>query len=393
MIPAKIAQAIEILTELDVDLWLTFTRESSAVHDPCLDLVVGGGAVWHAAFLISRTGERIAIVGSLDAGPHETDGYYPTLIKYVQGIGEPLRETLRRLDPDTIAINYSVNDEMSDGLTHGQYLLLHSLLEDTPYPSRFISSEPLVSRLRGRKIEPELQRITHACEATVDLFAQLHGRLRTGLTERQIAEVITELRVEKGLACAWEPSMCPAVFTGPDAIRGHNGPSDRVMEPGHLMSVDFGMRYEGFCSDLQRTWYCLRPGEISPPDIVLRAFEAERDAIRLAAEQLRPGVLGKDIDAIAREHITSRGFDDYEHALGHQIGRKAHDGAGLLCPEWERYGQRPYAEVELGQCYTLEPSVNVPGYGVATMEEVVVVTEQRARFLSEPQSEILLIGS
>jgi Xaa-Pro aminopeptidase len=391
MIRAKLEQAAEILDELGVDLWMIFTRESSSIHDPCIDLVVGNDVVWNAAFLISRTGERIAIMGSLDTGPHQTLGHFSPIIGYVEGISEPLIKTLRELDPKQIAIDYSLDDEMSDGLTYGQYLLLTRILKDTPFADRLISAEGIVARLRGRKIDAELQRIERACVETVDLFEQLHSRLRTGLTEREIAAIITEIRNEKGLPCAWDEGMCPAVFTGPETQRGHNGPSDRTMEPGHLMSVDFGMRYEGFCSDLQRTWYCLRPGEDEPPEAVRKAFATERDAIQRAAEALRPGVRGRDVDAVARDYIKSLGFDDYAHALGHQIGRQAHDGAGLLCPEWERYGDRPYSVVEEGQCYTLEPSVHVPGFGVATMEEVVVVTADGARFLSQPQEEILLV--
>ena len=103
------------------------------------------------------------------------------------------------------------------------------------------------------------------------------------------------------------------------------------------------------------------------------------------------GSLGKDVDAVARGHIVDQGFDEYPHALGHQIGRQAHDGAGLLCPEWERYGKKPYAVVEEGQCYTLEPRALVPGHGVATIEEIVVVTADGVRYLSDPQTEIWLV--
>ncbi|MEW6074634.1 MAG: Xaa-Pro peptidase family protein [Planctomycetota bacterium] len=392
MIRAKIEQAIGVLNELEVDLWMLFTRESSIVHDPCLDLVVGANVVWPAAFLLGRGGERIAIVGSLDAGPHEAAGHYGEIVRYVRGIGEPLREALRRLDPRAIAVNWSLDDDLADGLTHGQHLLLVRTLQGTPYAERLVSAEKIVARLRGRKVEAERARIERACAETVELFAELSARLRIGMTERHIAAIVTELRERRGLACAWEEAMCPAVFAGPEAERGHTGPSDRPLKPGHLLSIDFGMRWEGYCSDLQRTWYCLRAGEDDPPPAVRRAFETERDAIRRAFESLRPGVRGVDVDAVAREHITSRGYANYAHALGHQIGRQAHDGAGLLGPAWERYGERPFAVVEEGQCYTLEPSVLVPGHGVATMEEVVAVTADGARFLSRPQTEILLVG-
>ncbi|MBN2491632.1 MAG: aminopeptidase P family protein, partial [Planctomycetes bacterium] len=353
--------------------------------------VVGGNVTWASAFLLGRGGERIAILGSLDKAAHEMLGHYPEILPYVQGISQPLRETLARLDPQQIAINFSVNDEMADGMTHGQWLLLQDILKDTPYAARLISSEEIVARLRSRKQEPELERIEHACRETVDLFRQMHGRIRIGMTEKEIAAVMVEIMEEKGLERAWDPDHCPAVFTGPESAGAHAGPTDRRMEAGHLMNVDFGMRYEGYCSDLQRTWYCLRPGETAPPTIVLRAFHAVRDAIRKAGELMKPGVMGKDVDAVARSHIVSEGFDEYPHALGHQIGRQAHDGAGLLCPEWERYGTKPYTRIEKGQCYTIEPRALVAGHGVATMEEIVVVTRDGVRYLSEPQTEIMLL--
>ena len=393
MIGAKIDQAVGLLDELDIDAWMIFTRESANIHDPCIDLVVGGNVTWASAFLLGRGGERIAVLGSLDKAAHEELGHYTEIVPYVEGVSEPLVEALRRLDPKRIAINFSINDEMADGLTHGQYLLLERILDGTPYGDRLVSSEGIVSRLRSRKQPPELARIERACAETVDLFAKLDARLSTGLTEKQIAAIMVEIMESKGLERAWDADHCPAVFTGPESAGAHAGPTDRVMEPGHLMNVDFGMRYEGYCSDLQRTWYCLKPGETAPPAIVMKGFEAVRDAIRKAGEFLEPGVAGKDVDAVARGHITSLGFDEYPHALGHQIGREAHDGAGLLCPEWERYGNKPHALVEEGQCYTLEPRVTVPGHGVATMEEIVVVTADGVRYLSEPQTEIMLVKS
>ena len=129
MIKAKIEQAVEILKELDLDVWMTFVRESSALHDPCIDLVVGGNVTWQSAFIIGRGGERIAILGSLDVAAHETLGNYSEIIPYVQGVSESLVEVLARLDPKKIAVNYSETDETSDGLTHGQFLVLQKFLE------------------------------------------------------------------------------------------------------------------------------------------------------------------------------------------------------------------------------------------------------------------------
>ena len=74
-----------------------------------------------------------------------------------------------------------------------------------------------------------------------------------------------------------------------------------------------------------------------------------------------------------------------------QVGRKAHDGGTLLCPEWERYGKLPYMKVEETQAFTLEPRIILEGYGVATIEEIIIVRPDGGEFLSHPQTEIILI--
>lgn len=99
MIGAKIDQAVGILNELDIDVWMLFARESATVHDPSFDLVVGGNCTWQSAFILTRKGERIAILGSLDVAAHTMLGHYTEIVPYVKGVSEPLREVLRRLDP------------------------------------------------------------------------------------------------------------------------------------------------------------------------------------------------------------------------------------------------------------------------------------------------------
>jgi Xaa-Pro aminopeptidase len=104
-------------------------------------------------------------------------------------------------------------------------------------------------------------------------------------------------------------------------------------------------------------------------------------------------VEGWTVDQVARSYIMEMGYADFPHALGHQVGRKAHDGSTLLCPKWERYGSLAYSRTEAGQVFTLEPRLTVPGHGVATIEEIVQVTDSGCVFLSEPQEELILINS
>ncbi len=391
MVSEKLDQVPGILEEMGVDAWLLFARETHTLRDPCLDLVLGTNITWDSAFLLTRHGDRIAVVGSLDRASLELHGHYPEIVGYVGGITEDLRRIVSRLDPRRIVANYSLDDAMSDGLTHGMYLKLVRALEGTPYASRLEPADRVVAALRGRKSPAEQFRIRGACDATEEIFDELTPRLRAGLTEKQVAALICDDMERKALAPAWDGEHCPAVFTGPDSAGAHAGPTDRRVEPGHLMNVDFGVRRDGYCSDLQRTWYFLRPGETVAPVVVQRGFDTIVEAIRLAAGALRPGCSGGEIDQVARTYITGRGYPEFPHALGHQIGRAAHDGAGLLCPRWERYGRLPDLLLEPGQCYTIEPRLPIPGHGIATCEEIYAVTPDHAVPLSRPQEQLYLV--
>lgn len=390
MIREKISQAPSIMKEENIDLWLTFVRETEVMHDPALDLILGANCTWQSAFIITSKEDTVAIVGSLDETRiRETEGY--EVIGYKQGIGETLIKQLDRFSPERIAINYSENDLMSDGLTHGMYLILMNYLKGTPFADRLVSSEGLISKLRGRKSPEEIRRIKKNIDLTEIIFSRVSEYMKPGMTEKEVAAFILDQVANEGVETSWERDHCPSVFTGPESAGAHAGPTDRKIEKGHVLNIDFGTRSEKYCSDLQRTWYFLRDSETEAPKEVIEPFNTIRDSIALAAEKIRPGMEGREVDTIARKYITDKGFEEFPHALGHQVGQATHDGAGLLCPEWERYGNLPYLKIEENQVYTIEPRINIPGYGVATMEEIIVVRPDGGKFLSDPQKEIILI--
>ena len=171
LVKEKVAQAVGILNELDVDMWMLVGREMSTLCDPSIPIVVGSAATWPSAFIITRGGEAHAIVGTGDVAQIEAGGIY-TPHGYVMGWSEPLREIISQFDPRTIALNYSMDNDKADGLTYGMWLNLNRALEGTPYPARFISAEPIASRVRGRKSPEERRRIAHACEETERLFGR-----------------------------------------------------------------------------------------------------------------------------------------------------------------------------------------------------------------------------
>lgn len=390
MINEKIDQVIKILKEKGIDVWLTFVRETEATPDPMLDLILGTGVVWPAAFLISSNGEKKAIVGTLDVQNIKDHADYD-VIGYSVSIKEDLLNLLNDRDPRQIAINTSTSDVLADGLTHGMHTILCEYLAGTKFADRLISSENIVAVLRGRKSPSEVKAIQSAIKETLRIFDDVTTYVKSGMTEIQVADFIKSRMDEKGLESAWDPSQCPAVFTGPDSAGAHAQPTDRVIEPGHIMNIDFGVRVDGYVSDLQRTWYFLKSEEEEPPAEVRKGFETIRQAIRNASDILKPGMQGWEVDQAARQFIIDAGYEEFPHGLGHQVGRKAHDGSALLCPRWDRYKKLPYLKVESGQVYTIEPRLTVKGYGVATIEEIVVVTETGCEFLSTPQEELILI--
>ena len=391
MIRQKIEQAVGILAEKNIDMWITFVRESASMPDPAIDMVVGQHATWQTAWIITRDGETIAIAGSLDAASIRDAGNYATVIPYVQGIRDELLAVLKRKNPRRIAVNYSTDSVMADGLTHGMYLLLTGMLEGTKFAGRLVSSQEILSALRGRKTAEEVRHIRKAIRLTLDIYDRVTGYLAPGKSEQDVANFILREVKRHGVELAWDRDHCPAVFTGPDHAGAHYGPTSRKIRPGHVLNIDFGVKVNGYCSDLQRTWYIRRKAETRAPKEVQHGFDVIRDSIRMAAGAIVPGAVSWKIDAVARDYIVSSGYPEYPHALGHQVGRAAHDGGVGLLPRWERYGRLPYGKIEAGQVFTIEPRLPIEGYGVATIEEIVWVTDEGARFLSKPQRTLTLV--
>ncbi len=389
----KVEQAVEILKELGIDMWLTYVRETETIRDPSLDLILGTNCTWQSAFIITSHGDKIAIVGSLDVENIKLKNIFDEVIGYIQGIKDELLDKLRKIDPEKIAINYSLNNNLADGLTHGMYLDLIEKIKDTSFMERLCSSEEIISLLRGRKSKTEIELIKKAINITEEIFQLTSNFIKTGVTEKQIADFILSEVEKRGLETAWDKEYCPSVFTGPDTAGAHAGPTDRPVQPGHVLNIDFGVKYKGYCSDLQRTWYILRENENDAPDEVKHGFYVIVKAIEKAVEALKPGVVAHEIDSIARNFIIENGYEEFPHALGHQVGRKAHDGGVILAPRWERYGDIPYKKVGINLVYTIEPRLTIKNYGIATVEEMVFVNEDGANYLSNPQKKLYLIKS
>src|SRR5262249_51099928 len=186
----KADQVEPLLRETGLDCWLIFVRETSLHPDPGFDLVVGADVVRNSAFLFGVNGERIALTARFDVANVRGTGVFADVIGYDEDIREALLDVLRRLEPQRVGLNYSLDDVTADGLTHRQWLPRTALPRDPPYAARLPSAAPLLSRLRGRKSPTELARIRRAVAVTEEVVGLFTPQITPGVSERQLADFV-----------------------------------------------------------------------------------------------------------------------------------------------------------------------------------------------------------
>src|SRR5512142_653925 len=194
LIQEKVDQAIAILQEQQTDLWLTFVRETSGVRDPMLDFLIGSGDLtWPSALILTRQGEKIAIVGNLEKEAISRLGVFDAILGYDTAVKQLFRDAITRLNPERIAVNTSRNNVHADGLTHAMYEILCDYLKGTPYADRLVSAESIVNALRGRKTPAELERIRKAVAITDEVFKKTFDFIQVDMTEIEISKYMQQL--------------------------------------------------------------------------------------------------------------------------------------------------------------------------------------------------------
>lgn len=392
IIKEKHSQIEEILKSNNIDCWIIFARETETTPDSIMELVVGNDIVGQSAFIFALVDNQLkksAIVSSFDANKEKEKRIWDEVIGYGPSMKEVLQEKIKLINPSKIALDYSVYDVNADGLTHGMYLILKDILKD--YADKFVSSETIIRTIRGRKTPTELNAITQACKITEKINNEIHSYLKEGLSEKDIQNKFHQLVAKHNVGYAWEKPQNPMCDAGPEKEFGHVSPQiDIYTKKGHTLHNDFGVKYKGYCSDLQRMWYFGTKENV--PEELRHAINTIIKAIHLAAEKVRPGVEGWEIDKIAREYIISKGYREYMHSLGHPVGIKAHDAGGLMGPLWDRYGNLPKTPLEEGQVFTIEPSLKTENYGWVALEEMIVITKNGYEFIVEPVKDFIYIN-
>lgn len=384
----------EVMKDKGIDLWLTFTRENAT--DPILEVLGIDHIVARGAFIFARKGEEfasIAIAASYDVDPVHKTGLYDEVISYrAEGIKTHLRTVIDRLSPEKIAVNHSRDVTIADGLTVG----MRGYLEETlggDQVRKLVSSEELVVSLLGRKLPMEIAALEHAVTGTQRIISEAltPEQVKPGVTtEKNLDDWMRARAAELGFDVAFG-----SIVVGPQ--RGHSTPTDRVIQRGDVIRIDWGAKYEGYCADIQRTAYVLKKGEDSPPGWLRAMWAATVAANRAARQALKPGSTGNDVDKAGRRMIVQAGYPEYPHGTGHAIGIKVHDVGPMLGPDWkERYGDPVFFKIEPGQVFAVEPLIYFQpdelDHEVSTaLEEDVVVESDGPRLIGTEQTEIILI--
>lgn len=232
----------------------------------------------------------------------------------------------------------------------------------------------VIEEIRQVKSTHEIERIAAAAAITDAAFEHICGFVSAGMTERDVAlELEFWMRSNGSDGLAFDP----IVASGPNSARPHAGVSDRVIESGEFLKMDFGARVGGYCSDMTRT---IVVGSAS--DRQRQIHSAVLAANRAGVAAVRPGVLGRDVDAVARKTLTDLGFGEYfTHGLGHGVGLDVHELPGL--------GAKSHDSLRAGAVVTVEPGVYLPGFGGVRIEDLVAVDEGGTRVLSNSPRELI----
>ncbi len=384
----------QALEQHGFDAWLVFSRENSS--DPMAKDIAGGRVVARSAFLFARTPKgfrKTAIVASYDITPVEQSGIYDEIIVYRgEGIKPHLKKVLTELNPKRVALDISRDSPLADGLTVGMRDYLLETL-GAGWAGRFASAQPVIVSFRGRRLPEEVATLREAATYTDKIIREaLSNKVITAgkTTENDVADYLRRRTAEFG---ATVPFI--SVVVGP--ARGHAEPTGRVIQPGDVVRIDFGITHRGYSTDVQRTAYVLRPGETEAPAELKKLWEVNRRAVDAAIAAMRPGATGLDVDTAGRKVITDAGFEGYPHGGGHPIGFDVHDVGPLLGPDWpERYGSMVFLKLEKDQTFAVEPTVyarfNGDDINIA-IEEDVVVTAEGVERLHSRQDALLLIPS
>lgn len=239
-----------------------------------------------------------------------------------------------------------------------------------------IPAADMLKELRQVKDAGEIQALTDAQRIAEKALTEIYNDLRPGAVEREIAAKLQYLMLHYG---AEDKSFDPIVVSGPNGSLPHGVPTDRAINDGEFVTMDFGCIYHGYCSDMTRT---VAIGHVS--EEMRRIYDTVLAAQRAGIAAAKAGVTGKAVDAAARDVIAAAGYGKYfAHSFGHGVGVEIHE-----FPNASSLNEKP---LPVGAVISAEPGIYIPGKLGVRIEDVIVITGNGNENLMKAPKELMIL--
>ena len=247
---------------------------------------------------------------------------------------------------------------------------------DKEIEAELVPVSGVIEKLRLIKTDAEIKIIKEAADIADAAFKHILDFIRPGITELEVANELEFFMRKSG---AVSSSFDTIVASGYRSALPHGVASEKVIEKGDMVTLDYGAYYKGYVSDITRT---IAVGE---PDSKLKAiYEIVLEAQLRGMEGIKPGMTGKQADALTRDYISEKGYGEYfGHSTGHGIGLEVHEGPSL--------SMKSELVLEPGMIVTCEPGIYIPGLGGVRIEDDVLITKDHNEALTHSAKELIIL--
>lgn len=299
----------------------------------------------------------------IDEADKKTSGFIKRVVpqgSYISNIIELLEE----LNIKNIAIE-------SQAMSIQEYISL----EKAGFDISLLTNE--LGKVRSVKSKEEIELIKKACEITDEVFSQVISEIKEGMTELEVSALLQYYALKKGASgMAFEP----IIASGARGAMPHGRPTNKKLKKNEAITIDFGVVYQGYQSDMTRT---ISIGE--PPKIIKEIYDIVLKAQLSAIESMKEGVKASDVDKVARQIIQEHGFGDYfNHGLGH--------GMGLGDGEVPTLNQRSEDILTEGMVMSCEPGIYIPDVGGVRIEDDIVIIDGKGVSLNKTSKDFIILG-
>lgn len=388
----------QALKNAQVDAWLTLCRENN--NDPIAEHIGCENAGGLAAFVFFNDAQgfhSLVFSPESEAQALAEQNIHDEVRSIPRGQSTlaALAEFLKQKDFSRIAVNSSSNNAQADGLSYSQRIILEEALGQTLTP-RLISSEDVIYHWLSIKLPAEIAILTQAAKLAEQWQRQVYQQIIPGITtDADVAKLLKQKMLKAGVKDAWAADQNPNVNSGPD--RGHSHATDKVIMPGDVIQIDFGVKlHDRWVSDIQRFAYVLRESETELPANILSYWRSAKAGGFAAFEAMQPGVMGYQVDAAQKQLMQKNQSLAVIWSTGHPVGYVAHDTGPSLGSSHDP-DARPSSKrtLQAGMVFAFDGFHSWKRDDGSTktisVEEMVEITQDGARYLVPPQQDMILI--